>query len=150
VVRILFTTTDKFASRAIHHLTGEDCSHVAIQVGSVVIESSFTGVRLRSFSDFAAHNTIVHTVVALVSWKVVLRKYATYQHRGYDVFGLAHLGLRYLTKKYIPGNVVELPKVNLWAVSGMFTCTEFVTQLLDGHEDSMITPHQLYLRITGQ
>jgi hypothetical protein len=147
MVRILFTTTDKFASRAIRYLTGEDCSHVAIQVGSIVIESSFTGVRLRTFSDFAAHNKIVHTVVTLASWKVVLRRYVAYQYRSYDFLGLIHLGLRYLCKKYF---MLELPKVNLWAVSGMFTCTEFVTQLLDGHEDSLITPKQLYLRITKQ
>jgi hypothetical protein len=66
--------------------------------------------------------------------------------RSYDYTGLLYLGLRYYAKRYLG---VSLPKVNLWQISGMFTCTEFVTKVLSGKEDSLITPYQLFLLLGG-
>lgn len=57
----------------------------------------------------------------------------------YDFGALFYLALRVLFP--------WLPKKNLWQTSGMFLCTEWVTEVLEGEEDSMITPYKLFLRL---
>jgi hypothetical protein len=69
-------------------------------------------------------------------WKT----FADYDQKPYDFLGLLYLACRCIFP--------FLPKANLWQHTGMFLCTEWVTEVLSGTEDSTITPYQLYKRLS--
>lgn len=137
---ILFTTSKYPTSWLIRKLTREDCSHCAIQVGLEVIHSNFRGCNLATLQDFTSNNQILHMVyVPTPEGLTAQALYNDYKGVGYDFGALLYAGLRILCR--------FLPKVNLWQTTGMYLCSELVTRILDGEEDSMITPHNLYLKL---
>ena len=146
MIELLFTTTDKPISRMIRYMTREPVSHVAIRIANLVIHSSVTGPELRTYQYFAYHYKIVHKVTISNRWTPydITDLFTKYDRKLYDYWALAYLGLRYAALRFIG---LKLPKANLWAVSGMYTCTEFVTKIVFGKEDSLITPYKLYLKV---
>lgn len=145
---ILFTSSSSFVSKAIIKLTGEPCSHVAIQVGEFIIHSSLYGPEVITLEQFLETRQVVGRVRAdRFLLHSLLRLISKVDHQGYDYLGLLYLGVRY----YLRGKLgIPLPKVNLWQISGMWTCTEFVSKALLGEADSMLTPYQLYLKLGGK
>lgn len=145
---ILFTVSNSFVSRAITNLTGEPCSHVAIQVGEFIIHSSLRGPEITTMEKFYATRRVVCRIKAdRFLLHSLLQLLARTNKQGYDYLGLLYLGIRY----YLRGKLgIPLPKANLWQISGMWTCTEFVSKAILGKADSMITPWKLYLLLGGK
>jgi hypothetical protein len=145
-MRLVFTSSSSIVSKAIMFLTGERASHVALELEEAVIHSSLYGPEVITKDQFYSKRTLVYALnlpTSLDSTKAIVH-IAKYDKRLYDYRGLLYLGVRYATKKYLG---ISLPKVNLWQITGMYTCTEFVSELVLGYEDSLITPYKLYLKL---
>lgn len=139
-MKIIFTKSNYIASKIIRNVTKEDVSHVAIQNAGFVIHSNFTGCRIDVIQDFLQHSDIVHSVEIPYNRELLHSALQLVgSHKSYDFGGMFYLWLR----AYLP----FLPKKNLWQSSSMYLCTEFLTEVLYGKQDSMITPYQLYLKL---
>ena len=136
---ILFTTSKYPTSWLIRKITGDDCSHCAIRFKNLILHSDFMGVRIIPERDFLKKNIVLHTLKGVNSDMGIFSILHKYSGKRYDFGGLLYLGLRYL--------LPFLPKANIWQTSGMFLCTEFITEVINGQEDSLITPHRLYERL---
>ena len=139
-MEILFTTTEYPTSKLIRKLTGEDVSHCAIKVGEFVIHSNFFGVIIEPYFKFVKTNKILYSVQMPTDQRTLRLALIRNYGKMYDYGAFFYIGFRLLFPKL-------LPKKNLWQNTGMFICTEFITDTLDQEEDSMITPYQLYLRL---
>ena len=139
VIKTLFVTSDRLVSRLIRAVTDEPVSHCAIQVGEFVIHSSFLGVKIESIYSFNKQNRVIKTLEFEVEPKQFKQAIARLEGKGYDFGALFYLLMRYI--------IPWVPKINLWQTSGMYLCTEFVTQLLTQKEDSLVTPYKLYLNL---
>lgn len=147
-IEIAFTRSDYYMSKLIRRVTGEDVSHCVILVDDLwVIHSNFIGVHAEYIGDFCEHSQIVTRIPMPLDRERVLDTLDKLDDAGYDFGGMAFLGICLTLRKWLPWIV---PKQNLWQSSGMFLCTEFVTELLDGKADSMITPGQLRDRLMKQ
>lgn len=148
-MRVLFTAGDTFVGRAIRYMTREPMSHVAIETDGWVIHSTMWGPEIRTLPDFNKHYKVMGSIELLgsVSPAHAYALISKYDRRFYDYTCLLYLGFRYATLKLFN---LKLPKVNLWQVSGMYTCTEFVSKLVFGYEDSLITPYGLYIKLGGK
>jgi hypothetical protein len=144
-MEILFTKSNTFLSRAICYLTKEKVSHVALQEGKFVFHSSLCGVEIITLENFTTAREILgHIEVDNFSYDNLLR-FLSKPHR-YDFLALAYLAVRYAAKKWLR---ISIPKANLWGITGMYTCTEFVSDVIWSSEDSLITPGRLYEKFTG-
>jgi len=136
-------------SEAIRYLTGEPISHVALRCGDTVVHSHFKGVESITWEECQTRYEVVYSLNVRPQPSSpaasLLEVVGKYDKASYDYLGLIWLGARYLCKRYLGWSI---PKVNLWQVSGMFTCTEFVTHVVDGEQDSLVTPYQLYKRLS--
>jgi hypothetical protein len=148
MIQVVFTTSDTFISRAIRYITEEPVSHVALRCGDEVLHSTGKkgGVELTTWAKFCEIYDVQFQTITEGSRKKMHAVAEKHKDASYDYFGLAWLGIRYFFKKFIR---INIPKVNLWQLTGMFTCTEFVTKIIDGKEDSLITPYQLYERLNN-
>jgi hypothetical protein len=146
-VAILFTTSDRLLSRLIRSLTNSKISHVAVRHGAYVIHSTTMGPEIISYQAFCKKARVIDEVPVYYDGTVAQLHAAIskYDDRMYDYLGLLYLGIRYIGRKWLG---LPLPKANLWQVSGMFTCTEFVTVILWGRPNSLITPEQLHFVLT--
>lgn len=144
MIQVLFTTSDKIVSKIIRNLTREDMSHVVIRVGNSIIQSSLWGVEIIEYSKFASSNTIIQSLDINLDPVIVLDNFTQHQYHWYDWLGLLYLGLRFICLRFFK---VKLPKANLWQITGMFTCTELITEILEGEENSEITPYNLFLQL---
>lgn len=143
-MKILFTARNTVLGTAIRYMTKEPVSHVAIQVNDLVLHSTLFGPEVRGAGYFHKHNRTILSIDLpdeTIGPGYILDKY---DHKAYDYMCLVYLGIRYATLRYLG---IKLPKVNLWNMSGMYTCTELVTELLFEKPDSMITPYGLYLKL---
>jgi hypothetical protein len=107
-----------------------------------VIHSNLLGVHVESLETFSSKVDILGIVPVSVPESSVRAALRKFEGAPYDIGAMLYLGLRYL--------IPALPKKNLWQTSGLFLCTELVTQLIGPDEDHLITPYQLYLRLTSQ
>lgn len=156
-MEILFTSRLAMpVSKLIMDVTGEPVSHTVIRNGNFVYQSSFAGVEQVRANDFLSDYTVVYSlspydpsdlsdprlnedlVERLIERVVDLRGTL------YDFPGLLYLGLKY--SLFSTFNFA-IPKKNLWQLSGMYICTEFVEDVIDIKSDSMITPYKLYLKL---
>jgi hypothetical protein len=139
-MQIIFTKSNRIASKLIRNVTKEDCSHVALSNAGFVIHSNFTGCRIDTLQDFLKHSDIVHSVEISYDREILHRALTKVgEHSSYDFGGMAYLWLR----SYLP----FLPKKNLWQSSGLYLCTEFISEVVENKQDSMITPYKFYLRM---
>ena len=145
MIEILFTASNTPVGRVIRYLTKEPMSHVAIKADDFVVHSAITGIEIVTYEYFKTKHNILASVTVTSSYNKLLKLVTEHQHSFYDYWCLVYLGIRYCAKRVFN---LSLPKVNLWAVSGLYTCTEWVTKYLCGEEDSLITPYQLYKRLT--
>lgn len=140
-MQILFTTSNSLLSRLIRRVTKEPVSHCAIAHNNWVIHSNLLGVHMELASTFTKHSKVVHSVQIPENMDKLMHVMSQYDQRPYDFGALLYLGLRFC--------MPFLPAKNLWQTTGMFLCTEWVTEFLFGGEDHTITPYQLYLRLKG-
>lgn len=149
-LQIVFTSSDTFVGRAIKFITGEPYTHVALRLGDKVLHSFFKGVERISFDEFKKIRKIEASVFVNPqppTPKIAFDSVeAEYSGKGYDYKALAWLAARYWLKKTLG---LSISKVNFWNITGMYTCTEFVTEVVDGKADSLITPYKLYERLSN-
>lgn len=150
-LQIVFVKSQTPVGKAISFLTEEPITHVALRLGDHVIHSALTGVEQISWADFKKRYIIIESLIIPNQPENPQGKFIEisekYEHTLYDYGCLTWLAVRYTLKKWFG---IPIPKVNLWAVSGMVTCVEFVTKAgLNQHEDSLLTPYGLYLRLKG-
>jgi hypothetical protein len=140
-MRILFTRSNSLLSRLIRKVTGEPVSHCALECSGWVIHSNLRGLHVELPQTFLRKSEIVYSVEIPYDMGLVMHALSKYEGKGYDIGALLYLGLRSL--------LPFLPKKNLWQSTGLFLCTEWVTQVLSGREDHMITPYGLYKRLSN-
>lgn len=145
MIRILFTRSNLIGSKLIRWGLEEPVSHTAIEYDGLVFHANHLGVIIEPIGHFTKHSTVVYLVdVPDPDGLTKLRRMTTkYWRAPYDGGSVAWLSIRALLKKI----GIKLKKANLWNSSSMFICHEWVTQVLDGAEDSNTTPYQLYLRL---
>lgn len=153
---LLFTTSQKPMARLIRWATGECCSHVAILVTDpsqedYVVHSNIHGVNVLPLNTFLNESTILHKVELPNTWdnqERLLEILTSNKGNAYDIGALLFCGIMLFCREGL--GLKWLPKQNLWQSSGMFMCTELVTEFIDGKADSLITPHQLFVRLSGE
>lgn len=138
-MNILFTATNTWLSRIIRFCTKEPVSHCALEYGDWVIHSNLLGVHVESKVTFRLSANVVFSVAVIDNHDSVMAALSKYEGSFYDFGALLYMGLRYLLP-FLPGH-------NLWQSNGMFLCTEWITEVIDGEEDSSITPYGLYLEL---
>lgn len=138
-MKALFTKSDTPLSRAIRGVTGEGVSHCALEVDGWIIHVNLLGLQIESPESFSSHSSVVYSVEIPFEITNLMKALAKSGKMGYDYGALLYLGLRYL--------LPCLPKKNLWQVSNLYLCTEWLEDLLDEKIDSMLTPYQLYLKL---
>lgn len=144
MIEVLFTRSELIGSKWIRELTGEDVSHCAILYFDKVIHSSYYGVKRVSYDEFSRHNDIVYRVELPIAPKTIIETYEKLKNKPYDYGALLFLGLRYIAMRC----GIKMDYRNLWQDSGCFICSEFVSRAIIGEADSMITPYQLYEKLT--
>lgn len=141
-VKVLFTSGNSALSKAIKRATGEDCSHVAIQLwNGLVVHSNLLGIHLNSLEYFKKKAQIVYEIdmgIDPPKERLAFQKISKYEGQSYDLLALFWLALL---------SIYPFRKNNQWQDSNKFTCTEFVTEVILGQADSLITPYQLYLKL---
>jgi len=123
-------------------LGNEPVSHISILHTPYVYHSDLLGVRRERRANYFARQVTTH-VLRVPEFVDIELKYREHQHSWYDIGACLFLGLSFLARRYMK---VPLPKSNLWQTTGMFMCTEWVTEGL-GEVDSMITPWQLFKKL---
>lgn len=150
-MEILFTSRPAMpVSKLILDLTGETVSHTVIRNGDYIYQSSFAGVEQVHTKDFLSEYTVGYSLIpsedrltdALV--ERLIERVVALRGNPYDFPSLLYLGLRYSLLNVFK---LDLPQKNLWQISGMYLCTEFVEDVIDIKSDSMITPYKLYLKL---
>lgn len=139
-MQVLFTRSNSILSRVIRRVTGEPVSHCAISCGGWIVHANLLGVHVELPQTFTTHSQIVYSVDVPYDQDKLMATLAKYDQRPYDFGALLYLGIRFV--------LPWLPAKNLWQTTGMFLCTEWVTEFLFGGEDHTITPYKLYLRLS--
>lgn len=139
-MQVLFTRSNSILSRMIRHVTGEPVSHCAISCGGWIVHANLLGVHVELPQTFTKHSEVVYSIELPYDQDKLMVTLSKYDQRPYDFGALLYLGLRFL--------LPFLPVKNLWQTTGMFLCTEWVTEFLFGGEDHTITPYHLYLRLS--
>jgi hypothetical protein len=146
-MKILFIRNKLPLSKLIQDVLQEPVSHVSLDFGPFVVHSDLRGVHLQWARKYKMNVEVVFQLKKLApedDIKHLDSLLMDYEHALYDFGALLFLGLSFTLRKYLK---LPLPKSNLWQSSGMFLCTEWVNKYVDGAEDSMITPYQLYLKL---
>jgi len=98
-----------------------------------------------SVEEFLNENTVIHELEIPEDREKLLKVIANPKNSPYDIGALLFCGFMLFCRKAL--NLRSWPKQNLWQSSGMYMCTEFVTEFVEGKADSMATPCKLYHRI---
>ena len=140
-MQIIFTKSNSILSKIIRSITKEDVSHTALLVDDKwVIHSNLLGVRIDYLYNFVTHCQIVDTVELPNNNFPLYKTLRKKQGSLYDFGAFLFLGLVLILRRFFPRFV---QKRNLWQTTGMFLCTEWCTEIVDGKENSMLTPGQL-------
>lgn len=148
-MRILGTRKDCCISKLICELTEEPISHVALEFPAVgyIIHSNMMGVHRVDSNKFRRENRVIATATPYVETadeageieevSKILEKWGKAK---YDRGAFVFLGICLWLRRHFN---IPLPKSNLWQTTGMFLCTEFVSNKINQKENSMMTPWQL-------
>ena len=143
-VKIIFANGTSVISDIIRWCTDEPISHVALLLDDKwVVHSNLRGVNLEHIDHFKKSYSIYSITPPVTPTIDVDKELVNSSFKYYDIFAIMWLGLRYVLKK---ATGLKIPKVNLWQVTGLFLCTEWVSFIMQGKEDSTITPFQLYTK----
>jgi len=148
-MKILFTRSKSPLSWLIRAVTREPVSHCAVLYNGLVAHSNLLGLHLTGENHFRETTEVVYEVTIpsidqhedhQKFWKLLDEEEGSL----YDFGALLFLGFCLILRSIFK---IPLPKSNLWAASGMFVCTEWVTEVVSEEEDAMITPYGLYLKL---
>lgn len=146
MIMILFTKSKRIGSRLICWVTDEPVSHVAVMpVDGVVAHMSFSGYKLELLEEFKeTHDLVYYNAVEFDRYEAlaIISKLRKKGLRFYDYPAILYLGTIKLVNKLLGTNFPI--NRNKLQTRGFMMCTEFATQLLQGSENSVITPYELY------
>lgn len=146
MIKVAFTTSDKLLAKLIRWATEEECSHCVLVWDDVVVHSNWKGVNVIHLTEFLNENRILHEIQVKEDLDALTRAIVQKDQSLYDVGALLFLGIVLFSRRIL--GLRKWPKKNLWQSSGMYLCTEFVTEFIDGKADSLITPHKLFERMS--
>lgn len=147
-LQLYFTKSNKIGSKIIRWVTGEPCSHVAIQINDYfVAHMTLGGFRIEHIEQFSEHLTIVSRIALDYPHEILMQQLGAYRSPGYDFKAILWLGCALLMRR-LTGYRFNI-KRNPWQDPHRFDCTEFATWLLDKRSDSVITPWGLYIKLHG-
>ena len=148
MMQILFTQRDLPLSRLIIKLTGEPVSHSAILHQGYVYQSDGTGVSKKSLETFISDG---YKIILRLSPSTgafddemtnkLITRFPKIKGSFYDIPALCYIGVRILLRDWFDW---QIPKKNLWQISSMYICTEFVMDITNEADNPMLTPYQLH------
>lgn len=126
-MRVLFTRSNLLGSKIIRSLTGEDISHVALEMDGIVIHARFDGVEIEGLPHFLEHNEIVRAYSVVGDnrkrfWEAMLLEGSKYDYKAFF-----SIGLRLILRKSLG---IVIPSLSDWAIRRQYICTEFVDTIL--------------------
>lgn len=140
---------EKLGSKVIAWGTGklhpelEPCSHVALKLGPLIIESTLTkGVNIQPYQEWIKYNKVVHAFLCPKerrAVKVLDTIFAKSWGKKYDYFGILFFAWRVL------GFIIlkrPLPQINRWESKKRYFCVELVENIT-GEKYQMTSPIQL-------
>lgn len=146
-MRILFTKSKLPFSKLICWLLEEPVSHVGIEFDDVVIHSYFDGLRVENIKKFTKHRKIVYSIK--VKFENEAEVYESligkYNSSFYDYGAFIYLGWRAFLRKFFS---IPFPKKNKFNIKGALMCVELAAILAKYKEEELITPYQLYKRLS--
>jgi len=141
-MNILFTQGNSVVSKLIRWALQSPISHVAIEKDGLIYHSNLLGLHIQPLQHFLKKSTVLHQVPVEDNGRL-LQVMGRAWHVPYDFIAFLCMGLRAVLKK-----IVRLPKADIRQITGMYICTEFVTEVLDGDE-KQLTPDELLWRLTN-
>jgi len=149
-MKVLFTKSNTLSSWIIRHVLNEPISHCAILLEDrdIVLHSTMDGVSVISAVDFYRQNEVLFSVD--VSDNKAAHQFDNWDVEDmlilldspYDFVAFMALGVRALGKRL----GINTKKVDVWQLSGMFLCTEFVDAIVRVDESNkLMTPMELYI-----
>lgn len=147
-MHILFTRSNKWGSRLIRWVTGEDISHVALRLDEdVIVHARFDGVDIDGPEFFAYNNQVVrmYRYVGFADTKLITIRALLLEGARYDQLAFFSLGIRLLIKHTFGWAIPSLARK---AEKGKYICTEFVDTIIGERESNgQLTPGQLEQQI---
>lgn len=151
-MKILFVKGHTAFSNMITNITKEAPSHCALDFGWFVVHSNLLGVHMQWGSTFRKQCDLIYSLERteeglfqdLKDMSTLGKVLNKYEFSFYDFGAFLFLGFSLLLRSWLK---VPLPKANLWQATGLFLCTEWVSEVVDSEEDSMITPYGLYKKL---
>lgn len=138
-------------SHLIRFATGEKVSHVAIEFSDgVYAHSNLLGVRFDAKEQFEQDSEVIafcQFPTDTTTEKLLRNTVHAYQGSGYDILGALYLLPILCLRTYFG---IKLSGSNRWANKKLFLCTEFVSQVILGEQDSLITPARLYYKLRSK
>lgn len=138
-MHVLFTKGNNIFSRVIRWALRSDISHVAILKDGLVYHSNLKGVHIQPLDRFIDKAKIVKTIPYSIEQGRLLEVISQEWGKPYDCVAFWWLGIRAIFSRA----GIKLPKADVRQITGMYICTELVTQVLIG-EERQLTPDQLY------
>jgi hypothetical protein len=150
-IEYLFTKSrnNKLGSRLISWSTGKlhpelnPCSHVAIKLGPIIIESTLkNGAQIQPYSEWIKHHVVVYAFKCSEDRKaveVIDKVFKSFWGKCYDYAGILFFSWRML------GFILfkkPLPKINRWQSSKKYFCVEMIEKIT-GQDYQMTSPIQL-------
>lgn len=141
---ILFTKSATVGSAVIRAVTGEPVSHCAVYVPELdaVWHSTVPVSKKQSYECFLKTNIVVYSVETEVTQNQVLLMDGL-MGKSYDYIKIVYLGIKILLKKIN----ISIHKADLTYLSGLYLCTEFVSDVVLNDENTNLTPYKLYLTL---
>lgn len=152
-MKLLFCYSEKIGSRLIRWALREPVSHVAFQFSSgLIVHSTFSGVGLAWNLDFhETHATPFYLDAAVENVESELelmnRMLDMYMGRHYDYRAFLYFGWRAMLFRLFR---IPLPSRNKWNDKRRYLCTELAALFLGKEPDPMISPYQLYNKLSKE
>lgn len=153
-IEYLFTVSrqGKIASKAIAYSTSKlhpeltPCSHVAVKIGPLIVESTLTnGVNIQPYQEWIKYNKVVYAFKCPTNRKavkVLTDTFAGVWGKKYDYLGICFFAWRMLGFLILNR---PLPKINRWESEKRRFCVELIEKIT-GEKYSMTSPIQLVAR----
>lgn len=140
-MKILGTRSSKIGSKFIQWATGEDISHVALELSNgFIIHSNGHGVNITWGKHFREANEVVYEAQYMGFMgepQSLVEKLMEAEGRPYDFLLLLSMGLQ---KLYLP--------VPNWNRPNSFICTELIAKYIFSSNDKL-TPGEVIARVTS-
>jgi hypothetical protein len=150
-IEYLFTKSrhKKIGSKLISWSTGKlhpelkPCSHVAVKLGPIIIESTLkNGAQIQPYSEWIKHHEVVHAFKCpheRTAIKVIKDVFRNSWGKSYDYLGILYFAWRMLGFLVLKR---PLPSVNRWQSKNKYFCVEMIEKIT-GQDYQMTSPIQL-------